>query len=281
MNDPTRDPAPAVTRALRVLELLEQAGGAPLTLSDLARALGAAKSSTSNICAVLEEGGMIRRAEAGYRLGRRTAELGGAFAHQFNQVREFYGVVESDPVLRGEVVQVAMLDGDTSLYLARHEGRAHRLGTPLGSRLAAVSTGVGLAMLSRLDDAVIDEVIARTAAGGPSAGSTPSIAGSLATAGTPATGDIPSAARIPSGAEIRAQIAEARARGYSVDPGHGFDGIWGVAVPLEPWRPSDPQLALGVAIPAAEADEATVERVGRAALAVAAQLTNPFLRPAD
>ena len=93
MSDPTRDPAPAVTRALRVLELLEQSGGAPLTLSDLSRALGAAKSSTSNVCAVLEDGGMIRRVETGYRLGRRTAELGGAFAHQFNQIREFYGVV--------------------------------------------------------------------------------------------------------------------------------------------------------------------------------------------
>ena len=252
MSDPTRDPAPAVTRALGVLELLEQADGAPLTLSDLARALGAAKSSTSNICAVLEEGGMIRRVEAGYRLGRRTAELGGAFAHQFNQVREFYGAVETDPVLRGEVVQVAMLDGENSLYLARHEGRAHRLGTPLGSRLPAVTTGVGLAMLSRLEDSVIDEVIDRCAAPG-----------------------------IPPADQIRTQIAEARERGWSVDPGHGFEGIWGVAVPLEPWRPSDPPLALGVALPAAEADEAMLDRLGRAALGVAAQLTNPFLRPAD
>lgn len=251
MPETTRDPAPAVTRALRVLELLEQSGGAPLTLSDLARALGAAKSSTSNICAVLEDGGMIRRVEAGYRLGRRTAELGGAFAHEFNQIREFYGVVEADPVLRGEVVQVAMLDGEYSLYLARHEGRAHRLGTPLGSRLAAVTTGAGLAMLSRLDDARVDEAIART-----------------------------EAPDLPPAEQIRAQIAEARERGWSVDPGRGLSGIWGVAVPLEPWRPTDPPLALGVALPAAEADEQTIERLGRAALGVAAQLTNPFLRPA-
>ena len=53
-----------------------------------------------------------------------------------------------------------------------------------------------------------------------------------------------------------------------------------MAVPLEPWRPTDPPLALGVALPAAEADEQTIERLGRAALGVAAQLTNPFLRPA-
>ena len=81
MNDTARDPAPAVTRALRVLELLEQSGGAPLTLSDLARALGAAKSSTSNICAVLEDGGMIRRVEAG-----SVGEV--ALAHQRRFERE-------------------------------------------------------------------------------------------------------------------------------------------------------------------------------------------------
>jgi len=255
MTDSSRDPAPAVTRALRVLALLAEADGAPLSLSDLARALGAAKSSTSNICAVLEEGGMIRRVEAGYRLGRRTAELGGAFAHEFNQIREFYGLVEADPVLRGEVVQVAMLDGINSLYLARHEGRAHRLGTPLGSRLAAVTTGAGLAMLSRLPDAQVEEVIAASIEGAAPAGD------------------------FPSAATIRRQIAETRERGWAIDPGHGLSGIWGVAVPLDPWRPTDPPLALGVALPAAEADEATLESIGRATLRVAAQLTNPFSRP--
>ena len=260
MTDSSRDPAPAVTRALRVLALLADADGAPLSLSDLARALGAAKSSTSNICAVLEEGGMIRRVEAGYRLGRRTAELGGAFAHEFNQIREFYGLVEADPVLRGEVVQVAMLDGINSLYLARHEGRAHRLGTPLGSRLAAVTTGAGLAMLSRLPDAQVEEAIAASIE-----------AAALA-------GKDPSAGEFPSAATIRRQIMETRERGWSIDPGHGLSGIWGVAVPLDPWRPTDPPLALGVALPAAEADEATLESIGRATVRVAAQLNNPFSR---
>ena len=33
---------------------------------------------------------MVQRVPLGYQLGRRTAELGGAFAAQFHQVREFY-----------------------------------------------------------------------------------------------------------------------------------------------------------------------------------------------
>ena len=148
-----RDPAPAVSRALRILTLLADADGVPLTLSDIARALGLAKSSTANLCISLEEGGMIEREPSGFRLGRRTAELGGAFAMQFNQVREFYRLAAASPQLHREVVQLAMLDGAHALYLARHEGRSpYRLGTPLGSRLPAALSATGMALLARLDD---------------------------------------------------------------------------------------------------------------------------------
>src|SRR5699024_12564233 len=56
-----RDPAPAVTRSLRILGLLADSSGPALTLSDIARALGLAKSSTANLCLALEQGEMIQR----------------------------------------------------------------------------------------------------------------------------------------------------------------------------------------------------------------------------
>jgi hypothetical protein len=114
-------PAPAVTRGIRLLELLADAGR-PLTLTEIAGGLGLAKSSTANLCLALEAARMIERGAQGYRLGLRTAELGGAFAAQFNQVREFYGVCDASPVLAAELVQVAILDGADALYIARHEG---------------------------------------------------------------------------------------------------------------------------------------------------------------
>ena len=89
-STPERAPAPAVSRALRILTLLEQADGVPLPLGDIARGIEAAKSSTFNLCQALEEGAMIVRANGGYLLGRRTVELGGAYIAQFNQMREFY-----------------------------------------------------------------------------------------------------------------------------------------------------------------------------------------------
>jgi len=252
-NRDGRDPAPAVTRSIRLLGILAEAD-APLTLTAIAAELGLAKSSTTNLCLALEAGGMIQRTAEGYRLGLRTAELGGAFAAQFNQIREFYSVCEASPVLRSELVQVALLDGADALYLARHEGsHSLRLGTPLGSRLPAALSATGRALLTAMSD---DEVTA------------------LIGADTvfPAVTER-SMTTVP---ELLEVLAVARRRGWAVDAEESFRGVVGVAVPLPGWAPADPPLALGVAIRAAEADYERIERVGEALREAAAALTNPF-----
>lgn len=248
-----RDPSPAVTRSLRILGALERARG-PLTLSEISREVGMAKSSASNICQALENEGMIDRVESGYRLGIRTAELGGAFASQFNQVREFFAAVEGDPVLRGHVVQIAMLDAPDALYLARHEGRRQRLGTPLGSRLPLIHCAVGNAMLLAMDDAEVDTVLA-------------------AADFAPTTEE-----SVTSPEAVRAKIGAGRERGFAIDRGESFPGIHGVAVPLEPWQPGDPRMAVGVALAASEAGDAVVDELGAALLTLADALTNPLSR---
>lgn len=254
-----RDPAPAVSRALRILTSLAEAEGVPMTLSDIARALGIAKSSTANLCAALEEGGMVEREAGGYRLGRRTAELGGAFAQQFNQVREFYRVVAASPALHREVVQIAMLDGVDALYLARHEGRSpYRLGTPLGSRLPAPLSATGVALLARLED---DEVRALLAPAEPFPRLT--------------------ATSITTVDELLPMLREAREQGFAIDRGGSFGGITGVAVALDPWAPADPPLAMGAALPAEHADDARVAEVGAALRAAVAALSNPLRGPAS
>lgn len=251
-----RDPAPAVSRALRILSLLAGAEGVPMTLSDIARSLELAKSSTANLCAALEDGGMIEREAVGYRLGRRTAELGGAYAQQFNQVREFYRVVAASPVLHREVVQIAMLDGRDALYLARHEGRTpYRLGTPLGSRLPAALSATGVALLARFDD---DAVRALLRGAEPFPRLTPD---SITTVD-----------------ELVAILVDTRERGYAVDRGGSFGGIVGVAVALDPWSPADPPLALGAALPAELGDDARIMQVAAALQEVARDLTNPLGR---
>ncbi|GAA1650381.1 IclR family transcriptional regulator [Microbacterium flavum] len=248
-----RDPAPAVTRSIRLLEVLADAAH-PLTLTELATALGLAKSSTANLCLALEAARMVERVPQGYRLGLRTAELGGAFAAQFNQVREFYAVCDASEVLSGELVQVALLDGSDALYIARHEGaRSLRIGTPLGSRLPAALSATGRALLSTLGDDAVTALLGEDAA-------FPAL-----TENSPRTLDA-----------LRERLDAARRRGWALDAEESFAGVVGVAVPLEGWAPGDPQLALGVGIPASEASEERVALVGEALRAAARQLTNPF-----
>jgi DNA-binding IclR family transcriptional regulator len=253
MTATERDPAPAVTRALRILTVLAENEGVPLTLSEIARALDIAKSSAANLCASLGEGGMIARDARGYRLGRRTAELGGAFALQFNQIREFFAICADSEVLRREVVQIAMLDGTDALYLARHEGRGQdRLGTPLGSRLPAAQTATGRAALMPFADEEIRE----------------RFGGSALRRRTERS--------VTSMADLLHVVAAARERGYAIDDSAALAGVAGIAVPLPPWSPSDPPFAMGVALPFAELADERAAAIGEALLAAAALLTNPL-----
>lgn len=250
----TTDPAPAVTRAVGILAALEGADG-PLTLTEIANVLGIAKSSASNLCATLEAGGLVERVPAGYRLGRRLAELGGAYAMQFNQVREFFDVCARSDVLRGEVVQITTMDGTDALYLGRHEGRQQRrVGTPIGSRLPLVLSATGNALLMPLPDAEIERIWRAAPPSALTVSSTVDLSGLLA------------------------KIAAARQRGWALDRGESFQGIIGVAVPLEGWTPSDPALAIGAAVPAEAADDARIERIGHALQEAAVALTNPLSR---
>lgn len=249
----THSPAPAVSRAVRLLDVLAHAR-APMTLTELSSRLGAAKSSTMNVCLALEAGEMVERGPLGYRLGRRVAELGGAFAAQFNQVREFYAVCEASPVLRDELVQVAVLDGTDALYLARHEGtRNTRIGTPLGSRLPAALSATGRALLMRLPDDAVTALY-------DGVGALPDLTGH-------GIRDVPA---------LLDRLRQSRSRGWTLDEGESFAGVCGVGVAVQGWAPGDPDLALGAAIPIREADDARVARVGEALGEAARALTNPF-----
>lgn len=69
------DRVPAVTRAIKLLELVSQAK-AGKSLSELSRALGVPKSSLLNICSALVAERLLKRDSFGtYRLGLRVAEF--------------------------------------------------------------------------------------------------------------------------------------------------------------------------------------------------------------
>jgi DNA-binding IclR family transcriptional regulator len=111
----------SVSIALGVLEAL--AAAPELSLSELARRVGVAKSTAHRTCAVLTAAGLLMRTEAGkYRLGLRLIEYG-----HLATVRSAVGghglalLVELRAAL-GETVQIGVPAGADVVYVERVEG---------------------------------------------------------------------------------------------------------------------------------------------------------------
>jgi IclR family transcriptional regulator, blcABC operon repressor len=213
----SRDPAsgeslaPAVTRAAAILDVLAEDGAVALGPSELARRLGLPKSSIANICGALADVGLVRRVGTGFALGRRLAELGGAYLVAVDMVQEFYEAARALPTASEETVQLAILDGLEMTYLARHDGRQPvRLTSAIGRRLPASSTATGKAALASLDPrelerrlAGLDELPAATAHAHRSVDA------------------------------LLADLETVRARGYAIDDEETMDGVvcYGIAIP--------------------------------------------------
>jgi DNA-binding IclR family transcriptional regulator len=213
-NDREAEPeslAPAVTRAAMILDVLAEQASQSVGPSELARRLGLPKSSIANICGALADAGLVRRIGTGFALGRKVAELGGAYLASVDQVQEFYEAARLLPAASEETVQLAILDGLEVTYLARHDGRQPvRLTSGIGRRLPAFSTATGKAALASLPHDELDRRLAGlTDLPQPSASSH-------------ATVDA-----------LRADLDAIRERGYAIDDEETMEGVvcYGVMIP--------------------------------------------------
>jgi DNA-binding IclR family transcriptional regulator len=203
--------APAVTRAAAILDLLAADGAAAFGPSELGRRLGLPKSSIANICAALADAGLVRRVGTGFALGRKLAELGGAYLSAVDLVQEFYEACRQLPTGSDETMQLAVLDGLEMTYLARHDGRQPvRLTSQIGRRLPATSTATGKAALAALPEPELDRRLAGLTI-------LPAFtANSLRTV-----------------RDVMRDLAEVRRRGYSIDDEETIEGVvcYGIAIP--------------------------------------------------
>jgi IclR family transcriptional regulator, blcABC operon repressor len=202
--------APAVTRAAAILDLLAENRGASAGPSELARRLGLPKSSIANVCGALADAGLVRRVGTGFALGRKLAELGGAYLTSVDLVQEFYDACRELETGSEETVQLAVLDGTQMTYLARHDGRQPvRLTSQIGRRLPASVTATGKAALASLDS---DEVARRFDGV-----------------------ELPQLTRrsLPNVDALLADLQVVRARGYAMDDEETVEGVvcFGVAIP--------------------------------------------------
>jgi len=237
-------PAPAVTRAVALLEELARSGE-PLALTELARRLDLAKSTVLNLCVALEGSGMVRRTANRWALGYKVVELGQGFLAGTDLVAEFRRLTDELPTGHQETVLLAVLDGTDVLYLARHDGtQPIRLASDVGRRLPAVVTALGKAMLAGLPEDELEERLGRLA-------------------------DLPvltprSHRTLDS---LRADLTATRARGYAVDDEQNTEGVtcFSVAVPGFADPPTAVSTTLLTARVTTELREALVEDLTRLA----------------
>jgi DNA-binding IclR family transcriptional regulator len=169
------------------------------------------KSSIANICNALAEIGLVRRIGTGFSLGRKLAELGGAYLASVDQVQEFYDGCRLLKAGSEETIQLAILDDLEMTYLARHDGRQPvRLTSQIGRRLPATVTATGKAALASLDEADL----ARRLAG----------ISELPTLTANSLGTVEA---------LLADLAVVRARGYAMDDEETVEGVvcYGVMIP--------------------------------------------------
>jgi DNA-binding IclR family transcriptional regulator len=246
--------APAVTRAATILDVLAENDGEAAGPSEIARRLGLPKSSIANICGALADAGLVRRVGTGFALGRRLAELGGAYLATVDQVQEFYEASRQLETGSEETVQFAVLDGLEMTYLARHDGRQPvRLTSGIGRRLPASCTATGKAALASLDDAEL----ARRLEG----------VTSLPRLSARSHGTV---------AELMADLTEVSRRGYAIDDEETMEGVVCYGVMVRGRQPGEGPYAASITLLKVRATEERVALLLADLRWLAQQLADPL-----
>ena len=246
---------PAVTRAAAILAVLADGQGRPVSVSELARQLGLPKSSTANLCLALESERLVARVDAGYLLGRRLVELGGAYLSTVDQIQEFYAACRRQPTISGLTARVAVLDGLDVLYLARFDGsQPIRLTANIGDRFPANCTATGKALMAAMSPAALDERLRgrRTLPG-------------------------LTAKSVTDPAALRAELAETRTRGFALDDEETTPGVACLSIAVPGFRTDSEPFAISVTALASQLTGSFQQRLLGELQSVGSALSNPML----
>jgi DNA-binding IclR family transcriptional regulator len=203
----SRAPSSGVNATLRILDLIAARG--PLSLADLTRELGLAKSTVHRICGLLvERAWAVREPDGRFGLGIRALRLG-SNTTELPIVTAFRTVAASFLDELDETVALAVLDGDESLYIAMEEtSQPVRYVTHVGSKSPAFASASGRVVLaSQPDEAVTALFAGRT----------------LIT---------PTGRRLGGMPELRAILAEVRRNGVAENWDETARGLYAGSVPV-------------------------------------------------
>lgn len=148
-----------MTNALRILREFTPAERS-LGVSDLARRLGIAKSTTHRLLATLGAEGFVRQNSDGqYSLGLVLWELGSMMVGGLGLREVAHPILERLRNETGETTHLAILEGSDVVYIDRFESPATlQLFRRLGLRMPAHATSTGKAILAFSPPAVAERI---------------------------------------------------------------------------------------------------------------------------
>jgi IclR family KDG regulon transcriptional repressor len=236
----------AVVRAVELLELIRTSEGGSASLQELAGRSNLAKASAFRMLRTLEETGLAERIPGSdrYRLGVRCLEFGQAYLEQTDLRRDALPVMQRLLAEFNETVHLGVLDDRLQVVYLEKLDSAHAVGimmSRVGRTAPSYCTGIGKALLAEYDSDPVGlllqhEELKRF---------------------TPQTRSDPK--------ELRADLADIKKRGYSLDFEEHEAGVRCVAAAI-PGSGGRTLAAISIAGPA----QRMPEELMRGELAVAA-----------
>jgi IclR family acetate operon transcriptional repressor len=241
------DRVKALDRALRILAALADRPGQGL--SDLGRELGEAPATLHRILATLAAHGMAETdAEQGWHVGPGAFRVGSAFLRRTSLAQRAQPVLRALMEETGETANLGIVRGGQVLFLAQAETHAAiRAFFPPGTLSPLHSSGIGKAVLAALPPDRRTAALAEPLEG--------------FTRHTLTTADA-----------LAADLAAAAARGWAVDAEERHEGMRCIACAVRD-ASGAPVAGLSVSGPAARMLAAGEERLGRAVVARASELS--------
>lgn len=246
------DTVQSVDRALAIVELLLRSA-TPRTVREVAVGTGINRTTAHRLLASLHRRGWVERLPdgAGYRPSLRYLALVRASLEGRDFVDEVRPTMERLSLLSRETVHLGVLDNHDILHIAKVDSpETIGVSSRVGTRAVPHVTGLGKALLAAGPVDELDSYIAHAR-----------------TRPAPFTLTDPEA--------LRAELAEARVRGYSIDDGESSPGVRCLAVAV---RGVDdrPLFALSLTGPAGRFTAEQAARCVPELLAVARALTTQF-----
>ena len=213
----------SAARTVELLELLATRGDRPARLQELADELGVPRSSMYALLQTLISRGWVRTDLTGslYGIGIHALLAGTSYLDSDPRVRAVRPYLDEASQALGETIHMGRLDGRDVAYLATRESHEYlRTISRVGRRLPAHVGALGKALLAEWPDERLPE--------GPYEALTPN---------TRTTRD-----------SLLADLAETRARGYSVDREEGVLGIVGFGFCLRYDSPAQDAISCSVPV---------------------------------